>query len=77
MNVIRLKRTAVAAHVPAATDLVDGELALNLADRKMFAKDAAGTVFEIGGTSYAQVDSPHFTGIPTAPTAASSRKSSI
>ena len=70
MNVIRLKRTAVAAHVPAATDLVDGELALNLADRKMFAKDAAGTVFEIGGTSYAQVDSPHFTGIPTAPTAA-------
>lgn len=69
-NVIRLMRSSVAAAVPAPSSLVDGELAINLADRKLYAKDSGGTVFEIGGSSYAPIDSPHLTGIPTAPTAA-------
>lgn len=69
-NVIRLKRSTTAAAVPAPSSLVDGELAINLTDRKLYAKDSGGTVFEIGGSSYAPIDSPHLTGIPTAPTAA-------
>nr|CAX84090.1 uncharacterized protein, phage-related [uncultured bacterium] len=69
-NVIRLKRSSVTSVVPAPSSLVDGELALNLADRKLFAKDSGGAVFEIGGSAYAFLDSPAFTGVPTAPTAA-------
>lgn len=69
-NVIRLKRSSVASVVPAPSSLVDGELALNLADRKLFAKDTGGNIFEIGGSAYAFLDSPAFTGVPTAPTAA-------
>lgn len=69
-NVIRLTRSTVASAVPAPSALVDGQLAINLADRKLYAKDAGGVVFEIGGSSYAPIDSPHLTGVPTAPTAA-------
>ncbi|MEO5376143.1 MAG: hypothetical protein H7840_18160 [Alphaproteobacteria bacterium] len=69
-NIIRLKRSYNPAFVPAPSDLVDGETLVNLASRKLFAKDDTGDVFEIGGSSYALLDSPEFTGTPTAPTAA-------
>ncbi|MFN3077502.1 MAG: hypothetical protein ABT940_11590 [Alphaproteobacteria bacterium] len=68
-QVIRLRRSSVANAVPAPSDLVDGEFAFNLADKRLFAKDAAGNVVDIGGSSYALVDSPAFTGTPTTPTA--------
>lgn len=48
-NTIILKRSSVAAKVPLATDLQVGELAINLADQKLFSKNASGTVIEIGG----------------------------
>lgn len=69
-QVIRLKRSTTSGLVHAASALVDGELAINLADRRLFAKDSAGEVFEIGGSGYALLDSPELTGTPTAPTAA-------
>jgi hypothetical protein len=33
--------------VPLATDLVPGELAINLADRKLYTKDTSGVVFNL------------------------------
>ncbi|MEO5376057.1 MAG: hypothetical protein H7840_17680 [Alphaproteobacteria bacterium] len=69
-NVIRLLRSYAPGAVPVPSDLVDGELAINLTDRKLYSKDAAGTVYEVGGSSYAPLDSPHLFGVPTAPTAA-------
>jgi len=48
-NKIVLKKSSVAAKVPLATDLDIGELAVNLADAKLYSKDASGTVIQIGG----------------------------
>jgi hypothetical protein len=41
---IQLFRTSTAAAVPTSGNLVDGELAINLTDEKLYFKNAAGTV---------------------------------
>jgi len=50
-NKIVLKKSSVAAKVPLSTDLVVGELAVNLADAKLYTKNAGGTVIQLGGGS--------------------------
>jgi len=35
--------------VPLASNVIDGELAVNTADRKLYTRNAAGTVVQIGG----------------------------
>lgn len=47
-NRIVLKRSSVANRVPLATDLVAGELAVNLTDKLLYTKDAAGNVITVG-----------------------------
>lgn len=54
-NVIIPKRSSVASKVPLSTDLQVGEIAVNLADAKIFSKNAAGTVITLGGTSSTQI----------------------
>ena len=44
------KNSATAGSVPAADALVQGELAINVKDRKLFSKDADGSVFELSGS---------------------------
>jgi hypothetical protein len=51
MSTIVSKKSSVAGKVPVATDLQIGELAVNLADKKLFSKDAAGNVIALGGTT--------------------------
>jgi hypothetical protein len=46
-NIIKHKRTAVAAHTPATTDLVLGELAINVTDGRLFLKRSVGGVESI------------------------------
>lgn len=43
------KRTSVAGKAPAPASLEIGELAINLADKKLYTKDVGGTVIELGG----------------------------
>lgn len=43
------RRTSTAAKVFSAAELLEGELGLNLADRKLYSKTAGGAVFQIGG----------------------------
>lgn len=50
-NTIIVKRSSVAGKVPLSTDLQVGELAVNLADQKIYSKNAAGTVVQLGGGS--------------------------
>ena len=50
-NKIILKKSSVAGKIPLATDLDVGEVALNLADKTLYSKDAGGTVIQIGGGS--------------------------
>lgn len=43
------KKSAVPGKVPLSTDLEIGELAVNVADAKLFTKNASNTVIELGG----------------------------
>jgi hypothetical protein len=47
-NKIILKKTSTASKVPLSTDLEVGEIAVNLADQKLYSKDASGTVIVVG-----------------------------
>lgn len=42
---IQLYRTSTASAVPSAGNLADGELAINITDKKLYAKDNTGSVF--------------------------------
>lgn len=46
-NRLILKRSSVAGKVPLATDLSVGEIAVNLADNKLYTKDGSGNVLHI------------------------------
>ena len=48
-NQIILKKSSVAGKIPLATDLEVGEIAVNLADAKLYSKNASGTVISVGG----------------------------
>ena len=47
-NTIILKKSSTASSVPAAGSLQPGELAVNLADKKLYSKTAGGTVILVG-----------------------------
>lgn len=47
---IRPKRSTVTGETPAGVDLVNGEIAVNTADGKLFVKHSDGSVKEISGT---------------------------
>ena len=48
MTVIKVKNSNVSGRLPAPGDIEPAELAINLADKKLYSKDVAGSVFEIG-----------------------------
>lgn len=50
-NKIQLKRTSVAGRLPSNTDIDVGELAINLADNRLFTKDGTNTVIDVHGQS--------------------------
>ena len=47
-NTIILKKSSTASAVPAAASLQPGELAINLADKKLYSKTTGGTVIQVG-----------------------------
>ena len=47
-NKIILKKTSTASKVPLSTDLEVGEIAVNLADQKLYSKNSSGTVIVVG-----------------------------
>lgn len=56
-NVLIPKKSTVAARVPTTSDLALGEIAINHADAKLFARHpVTGTVQEIGGGASAAVE---------------------
>jgi hypothetical protein len=48
---IKPKRSTVAGKIPTTTDLEIGEIALNLTDRVLYARDGSGAIVTIGGSS--------------------------
>ena len=47
-NKLIMKKSSVVSKVPLATDLDIGELAVNLADQKLYSKNSSGTVILVG-----------------------------
>jgi hypothetical protein len=48
-NTIQIKRSSTANSVPTASQLAQGELAVNLVDKKLYTKDNTNAVVQIGG----------------------------
>ena len=46
------KNSSTASSVPTATDLVQGELAVNVADKRLFTEDNGGSIVELGTNPY-------------------------
>lgn len=46
-NIIKIKRSETPGLVPSAGSLAVGELAINLADQKIYSKDSGGNVIEL------------------------------
>ena len=57
-TVVKIKQSSVANKVPSASDLEQGELALNTADVKLYSKNAAGAIITLaaGATTVDHVD---------------------
>ena len=47
MPTLLTKRTSVVGRVPTAQQLAVGELAINVADRRLYSKDTQGSVFRL------------------------------
>lgn len=50
------KKSTVAARVPTAGDLEQGEIALNLTDKIIYTKDGSNNIIAIGTTDYNELD---------------------
>lgn len=50
MATIVIKNSSTATAVPTAADLVQGELAVNVTDKKLYTEDASGTVVKLVGS---------------------------
>ena len=48
MTVIITKNSSTASDVPTSSDLVKGELAVNVADKRLYTEDASANIIEIG-----------------------------
>jgi hypothetical protein len=47
-STIKIKNSSTASAVPTSSDLVQGELAINVTDKRMFTENSGGTVVELG-----------------------------
>jgi hypothetical protein len=50
-NTIQIKRSSTSGSVPTTAQLAQGELAVNLADKKLYTKDSTNSVVEITPTN--------------------------
>jgi hypothetical protein len=57
-STIVLKKKSVAGAVPLTTDLEQGEVAINLADRKVYTKDNSNVIITLGGAYVANTPPP-------------------
>jgi hypothetical protein len=46
-NIIKIKNSNVSRRIPKSTDLVEGELAINFADKRIYTKNSSGQVIHL------------------------------
>ena len=70
MTTIVTKNSSTAASVPSPSDLTQGELAVNVADKKLYTKDNGGSVVELVSTNdFTDAEKTKLTGIEASATA--------
>ena len=45
---VSIKKSSSASAVPTSSDLIEGQLAVNFADKRLFTEDASGNILELG-----------------------------
>ena len=45
---VSIKKTSTASRIPTSSDLIEGQLAVNFADKRLFTEDASGNILELG-----------------------------
>ena len=50
-TIIKLKKSEVASSVPDTGDIVQGEVAINSADKKIYVRDSSDNIVEIANTA--------------------------
>lgn len=63
-NVIKPKRSNVAAKVPTTADLASGEVGVNMADKKIYINNG-GTITQVGAGSLSALSDVTLSGIST------------
>lgn len=60
-NTIKIKRSSTAGAIPTTGQLAQGELAVNLADKKLYTKDSSDTIVDLTGNVPAVAKSADYT----------------
>lgn len=60
-NIIKIKRSSLADAIPTTGQLSQGELAINIADKKIYTKDSSDNIVDLTGNVPAVVKSANYT----------------
>ena len=55
-TIIKPKRTTVGGNVPTTSEIVSGEIAVNLADKKLYVRDAGDNILELTTRTVSALD---------------------
>ena len=55
-TIIKPKRTTVGGNVPTTSEIVSGEIAVNLADKKLYVRDAGDNILELTTRNVTDLD---------------------
>ena len=62
-NVIKPKRTTSSGNVPGTSDLSTGEIAVNLADKKLYVRDTGSNILELTTRTVSALDDTTITSV--------------
>ena len=62
-NVIKPKRSATANNVPGTSDITNGEIAVNLADKKLYVRDTGDNILELTTRAVSALDDTTITNV--------------
>jgi len=61
--VIKPKRTTVGGNVPTTSEIVSGEIAVNLADKKLYVRDTGSNILELTTRTVSALDDTTITSV--------------
>jgi|TARA_R110002073_G_scaffold170364_2_gene327282 hypothetical protein len=62
-NVIKPKRTTTSGNVPTTSEIVSGEIAVNLADKKLYVRDTGTNILELTTRNVTDLDDTTITSV--------------